>query len=321
MEYYLPKKDDSILQSVEQTQKQKQNILSLTLKDWHTTSLTGMVLWAGSSHKAERHQFSSRSGYMPGLRARSPVGGLQKATNECFPPSLFPSLPLSLKINKIFKKRRLTKIMCVCLRSKKLYHFLRWFPALSQMNSLLSHVTVSVTLKRCPIDFLNLSLTQYLWQLFSQHLALTSVHFLLIFLSRIPNLQKEESGGWGFLITLFLSGVVRSFQTNKDVSGTEDQERRSNRMKTLRKTSWFGRKWRKGCMKDLNKLKKKKKKKKPRHIYQDFKLGKKIVYLLKFHFQLCNLTPSLEGSDTNGSQIDTTGFCKLSNFSFYSHSV
>lgn len=50
------------------------------------------------------------------------------------------------------------------------------------------------------------------------------------------------------------------------------------------------------------------KKKKPRHSYQDFKLRKKIVYLLKSHFQLCNLAPSLEGSDINGSQIDTAGF-------------
>ena len=32
--------------------------------------------------------------------ARSPVGCMQEATNRCFSPSLSPSLPLSLKINK-----------------------------------------------------------------------------------------------------------------------------------------------------------------------------------------------------------------------------
>ena len=36
-----------------------------------------------------------------GLQARSPVGGVQEATTHwCFFPSLSPSLPLSLKINK-----------------------------------------------------------------------------------------------------------------------------------------------------------------------------------------------------------------------------
>ena len=47
---------------------------------------------------------------MPGLQARSPVGGTWKAnddvslTHQCFSPSPSPSLPFSLKINKIFKK-------------------------------------------------------------------------------------------------------------------------------------------------------------------------------------------------------------------------
>ena len=52
-------------------------------------------------------QFDSQSGHMPGLRARSPLGGAWEATTHwCFSPSLSPSLPLSLKINKIFKKER-----------------------------------------------------------------------------------------------------------------------------------------------------------------------------------------------------------------------
>ena len=41
-------------------------------------------------------QFSSQSGHMPGLQARSPVGGTQEATTHwCFSPLLSPSLPLS----------------------------------------------------------------------------------------------------------------------------------------------------------------------------------------------------------------------------------
>ena len=40
-------------------------------------------------------------GHMPGLQARSPVGGVQEATTHCcFSPSFSPSLPLCLKINK-----------------------------------------------------------------------------------------------------------------------------------------------------------------------------------------------------------------------------
>ena len=44
---------------------------------------------------------------MPGLEVLFQVGGVQEA-NDCFSPSLSPSLPLSLKIkiNKIFKKKR-----------------------------------------------------------------------------------------------------------------------------------------------------------------------------------------------------------------------
>ena len=46
-------------------------------------------------------QFDSQSGHMPGLQARSPVGGTQEATTHWFfSPSLSPSLPLSLKISK-----------------------------------------------------------------------------------------------------------------------------------------------------------------------------------------------------------------------------
>ena len=47
------------------------------------------------------HQFDSQPGHMPGLQARSPVGGMQESTTHwCFFPCLSLSLPLSLKINK-----------------------------------------------------------------------------------------------------------------------------------------------------------------------------------------------------------------------------
>ena len=46
---------------------------------------------------------------MPGLQASSPLGGVQEATTHwCFSPSLCPSLPLSLKISKIFNKENNT---------------------------------------------------------------------------------------------------------------------------------------------------------------------------------------------------------------------
>ena len=56
------------------------------------------------------HWFDSKSGHMPGLQARSPVGGAQEAsTHWCFSPFLSPSNPLSLKlIDKIWKKEKKT---------------------------------------------------------------------------------------------------------------------------------------------------------------------------------------------------------------------
>ena len=59
-------------------------------------------------------QFYSLLGHMPGLRARSPFGGMEEATNRCFFPSLFPSLPLFLKINKLRKKCSLYPWVCFC---------------------------------------------------------------------------------------------------------------------------------------------------------------------------------------------------------------
>ena len=68
---------------------------------WH-----GSVDWAQDC-KAKGRWFNSQSEHMPGLWARSPVGVAWEATTHwCFSPSLSSSLPLSLKIYKIFKKKR-----------------------------------------------------------------------------------------------------------------------------------------------------------------------------------------------------------------------
>ena len=67
------------------------------------------VDWCGSVDwvafcKPKGCQFDSQSGYLPGLQARSPVGGVQEATNRLFSPSLSPTLPLTLKIKSFLKK-------------------------------------------------------------------------------------------------------------------------------------------------------------------------------------------------------------------------
>ena len=57
------------------------------------------VDWALACEPKGR-QFDSQSGHMPGLRARSPVRGVQEATTRwCFFPVILPPFP-SLKINK-----------------------------------------------------------------------------------------------------------------------------------------------------------------------------------------------------------------------------
>ena len=70
--------------------------------------------WCGSvdwvpARKPKRCQFDSHPGHMPGLRARSLGGGFQLMylSHIHISLSLFlsPSLPISLKINKIFFKK------------------------------------------------------------------------------------------------------------------------------------------------------------------------------------------------------------------------
>ena len=57
----------------------------------------GSVDWVPAC-EMKGHWFTSWSDHMPGLRARSPVGGGQEGANWCFSPSLSPSLPLPIKI-------------------------------------------------------------------------------------------------------------------------------------------------------------------------------------------------------------------------------
>ena len=66
-------------------------------------ALAGVAQWTECWPANQR--LDSQSGHLPGLWARSPVRGVQEAiTHWCFPPSLSPSLPLSLKISKLLKK-------------------------------------------------------------------------------------------------------------------------------------------------------------------------------------------------------------------------
>ena len=73
----------------------------------------GSVSWA-SSHKAKGHWFNSPSVHMPGLWARTLVGGMWEATDQCFSlTSMFLSLSFSLpaplsknKWNEILKKKK-----------------------------------------------------------------------------------------------------------------------------------------------------------------------------------------------------------------------
>ena len=59
------------------------------------------LVWLSGLQTEKDCCFDSQSGHMPGLWVRYLVRGAQEADDGCFSPSLSPSLPLSLKINKI----------------------------------------------------------------------------------------------------------------------------------------------------------------------------------------------------------------------------
>ena len=67
---------------------------------WPCPDQCGSVGWELFC-RAKGHGFDSLSRYMLGLQVQFPVWVVQGATNRCFSSSFSPSLPLSLKINKI----------------------------------------------------------------------------------------------------------------------------------------------------------------------------------------------------------------------------
>ena len=81
------------------------------------------VGWAQAC-KPKGHWFNSQSEHMPGLWARPSVGSTQEATTHWyFSPSLSPSLPFSLKINKYNlskKKEKESNLIYNCIKKKHL---------------------------------------------------------------------------------------------------------------------------------------------------------------------------------------------------------
>ena len=85
------------------------------------------------------YRFDSQSGHMPGLWAKSPVGGVQGATtHRCLSPSLSPSLPLSLKTNKILKKKKwfIESMLCIFLLCFPISFLFIWFLLFLQISFL-----------------------------------------------------------------------------------------------------------------------------------------------------------------------------------------
>ena len=81
------------------------------------TSLAGVAQWIEHWPADQRVTSSIPSPeHMPGLQARSPVGGMWEAiTHWCFSSSLSPSFPLyKNKLNKILKKKKKKQTQQVC---------------------------------------------------------------------------------------------------------------------------------------------------------------------------------------------------------------
>ena len=77
----------------------------MSCPDW-----CGSAEWA-SSCKPKGHQFDSQSEYLPGVQARSQVGGMWEETNQSF----FPSFSPSLGVGEGGRKRGRETSMCGCL--------------------------------------------------------------------------------------------------------------------------------------------------------------------------------------------------------------
>ena len=89
-------------------------------KTWFCPGWCGSVDWTWAC-EPKGHWFDSQSGHLPGLWARSPVWGTWEAsTHWCLSLSLFPSLPLSLNINKENLKKKANLILTCFTSLKKL---------------------------------------------------------------------------------------------------------------------------------------------------------------------------------------------------------
>ena len=103
-DYYIPKQSWKIFTEIQKISRK------ITMPGIQSKLIRYVPGWCGSAdwvpaYEPKGHQLDSQSGHMPGLWSRSPVGAVQEQTTHwCFSPSVPPSFPLSLKINKIFKK-------------------------------------------------------------------------------------------------------------------------------------------------------------------------------------------------------------------------
>ena len=86
------------------------------LQDYSGPGCHCSVGWA-SSRNLKCCWVNSQSGNMLGVQDRSPIGGLWEASNWCFSPSLYPSLP-PLSKNTIFKKLKKKIILLIKLLEK-----------------------------------------------------------------------------------------------------------------------------------------------------------------------------------------------------------
>ena len=84
-----------VMEMVSEPMSSREGISMMQIKNcWSGPDYCSSVGWA-TTCKTKDDQFNSRSGHMPGLRARSLFGGVQEATNQWFSLSFFlPPSPL-----------------------------------------------------------------------------------------------------------------------------------------------------------------------------------------------------------------------------------
>ena len=140
----------------------------------------GSVDWA-SACELKGHQFDSWPGHMPGLWARSPVGG---ATNVSLPVFLLPFL--SLKRNKIFKKKKERK-----KERKKEMRDLRLFS--SYRRVFVIYLVIGMDLHRL-FKKLNEQFYFVIWKLFRKSPAIVNITRMICSTLMQPGSQGEWTG-------------------------------------------------------------------------------------------------------------------------------